>query len=230
MFRGAAVLLAALALALLGPAATAGATTPDSDRVSEQDKKFLKAAHQSNLAEIITGELAQEKGKSEGVRELGRLFVEHHTKLDADLREVAEELGVQLPDRPNREQRAFAAKLEKLSGSEFDKTWISGQIEQHLKAKANGEKEIAKGSNEKVIELAKAAAPIIKHHLHELYALSGDGHDKKAVHHDKADHDKKKSDDKKSHHDKSDHDKKKSDDKKSDHDKSEHDKSDHGHH
>jgi putative membrane protein len=213
MFRGAAVLLAALALALLGPAATAGATTPDSGHVSEQDRKFLRAAHQSNLAEIITGELAERKGESEEVRELGRLFVVHHTELDAELRKVARKLGVELPDRPNREQRAFAAELKELSGAEFDEVWIAGQIDQHLKAKANGEKEIAKGSNKKVIKLAKRAAPVIEHHLQELYAISDAGHDEKAVHHDdKSDHDKK------SDHGKSDH------DEKSDHD------SDHGHH
>ena len=72
IIRGAVVLLGAVALALLGPAAMAEAATG----ATAQDAAFLRAAHQSNLAEITTGKLAQRKGRSAEVRDLGRMWVE----------------------------------------------------------------------------------------------------------------------------------------------------------
>ncbi len=58
--RATVLLLAAVVLALVGPAAVAQAATSDG-QVSAQDKAFLRAAHQSNLAEIATGKLAEQK-------------------------------------------------------------------------------------------------------------------------------------------------------------------------
>jgi putative membrane protein len=176
IIRGAVVLLVALALALVGPVAAANATTPDHGTVSEQDKAFLVAAHQANLAEIATGAVAEHKGASKAVRELGKMFVTDHTKLDADLKKVADKLGVHLPSRPNAQQRAFAAKLAELSGSSFDRYWLRGQLTAHRMAKANGEKELAKGSNRDAIKVAKTSAPIIAHHLKELQDIKASRH------------------------------------------------------
>jgi putative membrane protein len=176
IIRGAVLMLAALALVLLGPAATAGATTPDHGKVSEQDKAFLVAAHQSNLAEIATGELADRKAADQRVRDLGRMLVTDHTKLDADLVKVAHKLGVALPSQPNAEQKAFAAKLAKLSGTSFDRTWVSGQLTAHCKAQDNGKKELAKGSNKDAVKVAKTSAPVIAHHIQELQDIQGHHH------------------------------------------------------
>jgi putative membrane protein len=176
IIRGAVLLLAALAVVLLGPAAMASATTPDQGHVSQQDKAFLVAAHQSNLAEIATGKLADQKGASKQVRELGRMLVTDHTKLDADLVKVAKKLGVDLPSQPNAEQRKFAAELKRLSGKAFDRAWVAGQLDGHCKAKANGAKEIAKGSNKDAVTVAKTSAPVIEHHLMELQDIKGSHH------------------------------------------------------
>ncbi|GAA4710801.1 hypothetical protein GCM10023215_60950 [Pseudonocardia yuanmonensis] len=178
ILRAAGLIIAAVALVLLGPAAVAqaGPGSGDAgkgDAVSAQDKAFLRAAHQSNLAEIETGELAEKRGKDADVRALGSLFVKHHTNLDADLKKVAEKLDVDLPDKPNAEQRAVAAKLKRLSG-DFDKAWLDAQIVAHRKALANGEKEQNKGSNDDVIELAKKSAPVIKDHLERLLDAKDD--------------------------------------------------------
>lgn len=181
IIRGATLLVAAVVLALVGPAAIAQAATPHHQaqgapsgcgtNVSHQDARFLKAAHQSNLAEIQTGQLAVSRSKTAAVRDLGMMFVTDHTPLDADLVKVAAKLGVTLPSRPNAEQRAFAAKLDKLSGAEFDKAWLKGQIKGHRKAKATGQHELKTGSDCDAITVARTSAPIVVHHLDELVSL-----------------------------------------------------------
>ena len=178
------MLIAAVALVLFGPAALAQADTGHADSgkgtddpVSKQDAAFLRAAHQSNLTEIETGKLAEKRGKDADVRALGTLFVKHHTKLDADVKKVAKKLGVELPDKPNAEQRAVATKLARLSGEKFDEAWLDAQIVSHRKTLAIGRTELKKGSNDDVIGLAKKSAPVIKDHLKRLLDAKDDAKD-----------------------------------------------------
>ena len=65
-------LLAALVLVGLAPAAAAQAAA----QPSTQDTQYLQAVHQVNLAEIVTGNLAQQKGQNQQVKDLGEQFVD----------------------------------------------------------------------------------------------------------------------------------------------------------
>ncbi|WP_250031362.1 DUF4142 domain-containing protein [Paractinoplanes maris] len=134
---------------------------------SDQDAAYLRAAHQSNLAEIAGGRLAQQKGASEDVKDLGARFVADHTKLDAAVKQTASQLDVDLPDAPNEKQQALAARYQQASGDDFDALFVSTQMDAHMAAMANGQREIARGSDAAAKKNARAAAPVIASH-HEL--------------------------------------------------------------
>ena len=167
--RATVLLLGAVVLALVGPAAMAEASTGHSS-VTAQDRTALRALHQSNLAEIATGKLARNKGRSAHVRELGRMWVEDHTRLDASLKKLAKRLDVSLPSRPNAAQRAQAAKDAKLSGTAFDRTWLSGELTGHVNTRTAARTELARGSNADVVKATRTSAPIVQHHINEIVA------------------------------------------------------------
>ncbi|ONI74061.1 hypothetical protein BWI15_11850 [Kribbella sp. ALI-6-A] len=169
MMRRVAAGAVAAAVVVLGGTASAHAAA---GALSEQDRVFLRGAHQSNLAEIATGKLAQSKGSSAEVKELGALLIADHTKLDASLRKVAAAANVSLPQQPNAEQRALQAKLQAASGDEFDAMFVAGQLEGHAKAMALGEKEISAGSEPAVVNAAKASAPVIASHHEKFMAAA----------------------------------------------------------
>jgi len=102
-------------LTYLGLASGIAAAAP-----SGQDRAFLVAAHQSSLTEIQAGKAALQKSGNGVVRQHGQLFIRDHTRLDADLRKVADDLDVDLPSQPNATQRATLASVSALSGSAFD--------------------------------------------------------------------------------------------------------------
>ena len=153
--------VAAVAGLLLVPG-TAASAAP-----SDQDTAYLRAAHQSNLTEIAGGRLAQQKGQSQEVKDLGARFVEDHTTLDAALTDAAEALGVDLPSEPNEEQQALAARYEAASGDDFDALFVSTQMDAHMKAMNLGRTEIAEGSDAQAKKVAQDAAPVIEAH-HDL--------------------------------------------------------------
>ena len=134
---------------------------------SDQDTSYLRAAHQSNLTEIAGGRIAQQKGQSEQVKDLGARFVADHTKLDAALRATASDLGVDLPSEPNAEQKALAARYQAASADDFDALFVSTQMDAHMKAMRLGQTEISNGSDDAAQKVARDAAPVIASH-HEL--------------------------------------------------------------
>ena len=89
---GAAVLVLWTAAALLARGGTAIAAGP-----SAQDRAFLQAAHQANLAELSAARLGLTRARSDELRRHAKLFVADHLRLDAEVRGLAKQLAVPLP-------------------------------------------------------------------------------------------------------------------------------------
>lgn len=154
--------------AFLAPA-TAASAAP-----SDQDTTYLRAAHQSNLAEIAGGTIAQQKAEDQQVKDLGARFVADHTKLDTALKQTASALGVTLPSAPNAEQQALAARYRAASDEQFDALFIATQMDAHMKAMRLGETEIADGTDAEAKKAAQNAAPVIASHHNALEAAARD--------------------------------------------------------
>jgi putative membrane protein len=169
-FRAAHKLICAAAAVIVISAGGVSTAFGSTSAIPPKDRTFLIGAHQSNLAEIAAGKLAQSKGVSQGVKNLGAMLVTDHTKLDAALRKVAAASSVTLPATPNPEQKAMQVKLQQASTSDFDAMFVAGQITGHAKAMQLGESEIASGSDPAVKKTAVAAAPVIAKHHHEFMA------------------------------------------------------------
>jgi putative membrane protein len=168
--------LAVIATAGVGLAVTAvgaaGASTGTA-APNAQDRAFLVAAHQNNLTEIAAGRAAQQKATTDVVRRHGQIFIRDHTRLDASLRQVAQQLAVDLPDQPTAQQRASLASVSARSGAAFDQAWLASQVAGHRQAKAAGQRELANGSDAAVLQLARTAAPVIQMHLTMLEEATG---------------------------------------------------------
>ncbi|TDC36240.1 DUF4142 domain-containing protein [Micromonospora sp. 15K316] len=161
-------LLAALVLVGVAPAAAAQAKA----QPSEQDTQYLQAIHQVNLFEITTGELAQQKGQNQRVKDLGKMFVTDHTQLDQTVQQTASQLNVQLPNGPTADQQAVIDRLNNASGKNFDREWVTAQLAGHLQAIQATQTEISQGSEQSVIQLAQTALPALQTHYDELVQLA----------------------------------------------------------
>ncbi|HJU07114.1 MAG TPA: DUF4142 domain-containing protein [Rhodanobacteraceae bacterium] len=141
-------------------------------QASPQDRAWLVAAHQTNLAEFAAGNLAAQSGHTESVRNAGRMLVDDHRALDAKLQPVAKQLGVKLPDYPNAQQQAEMQRFQRESGMQFDQTWAHVEGDGHVLAIELTVKETQQGSSPQVKQLAAAALPVLKKHLKVLRQAS----------------------------------------------------------
>jgi putative membrane protein len=151
-------------------AASAGSMAP-----SKQDRAFMAATHQSNLAEIKAGQIAGQKATSGVIRRLGLEFVADHSRLDNDVRALAEQLGVSLPGLLSPTQQAQLAAVSAKSGAAFDSAWVQSRLAGHREALAAGSTELARGSDARVAALAQKAAPVVQMHLRALEQAAGSG-------------------------------------------------------
>lgn len=148
---------------------------------------FLTRAAASNLFEIVTGQLAQERAASDEVKALGAEFVEHHTAALEQGRAVAAQLGIEVPEALTPKQERIVARLQQLSGERFDRKWIKVQILAHRKALALHLWAAIRGEVPEIRTLAQGALPIITQHYGQLLDLAGaywdDGDDWQDGHH-----------------------------------------------
>ncbi|MTK03740.1 DUF4142 domain-containing protein [Micromonospora sp. CP22] len=161
-------LLAALVLVGVAPAAAAQAAA----QPSEQDTQYLQAIHQTNLYEIAAGELAQEKGQNQQVKELGQQFVTDHTELDQSVQDLAGQLDVELPGEPTTDQQTALDQLNNASGEEFDRLWVTQGLAGHIQAIQATQTEISQGTEQQVVQLAQTALPVLQAHYDALVALA----------------------------------------------------------
>src|SRR2546430_15932882 len=79
--------------------------------IDARDREFLTVIRFANLWEIPMGQLAEKRGTTQAVRDAGATLAADHTKLDADLKPLAAQFGVPLPDQPTSSQQSWIADI-----------------------------------------------------------------------------------------------------------------------
>lgn len=137
-------------------------------QASAQDRKWLQQTHQTNLAEIAAGRQAEESGHADSIRMVGHTLATDHAGMDIQLRKVARQLGVKLPDQPNAQQKAIADELKHQHGMQFDQMWAHDEAGGHIQAIELTTFEVGHGTAPQVKQLAVKALPVLKKHYQLL--------------------------------------------------------------
>ncbi len=129
------------------------------------DTTFLKKAIRGNNGEIDAAKLALQKSQNQQVKDFAQRMVDDHTKMLDQLKEVAQKDNVTYKDEPSPMAQKLHAKLEGLSGAEFDKAYIDGMIKDHKEDVREFSTEINHGKKQDVKDAASQSLPTIKEHL-----------------------------------------------------------------
>jgi putative membrane protein len=145
-------------------AAVAADATPDAS--------FYKHAAEAGISEVDAGTLAQDKGKSQEVKDFGAMMVKDHTAANDKLKAIATAKNISLPTSASVGQMAGKAKLEILTGDTFDKSYIKGQVKAHQDTIVLLKKEIASGQDAEAKAFATATLPTVQSHLKKIKAIA----------------------------------------------------------
>jgi putative membrane protein len=130
-----------------------------------QDKMFLQKASEGGLAEVQLGQLAAQKGNSSEVKQFGQKMVEDHTRLNEQMKPIADTLGVSAPKHLTRMDQAEYDKLSSLSGDAFDQEYITDMVKDHRKDLQEFRREETATSNPELKEAVSHAEQVVSQHL-----------------------------------------------------------------
>ena len=172
VFSGAFLLTGATAFAQMNPGGGAPASNPNGNpgvnsidnmqaqqaaaSGAMQDKAFVRKALEGGMAEVQMGQIAAEKGSSDDVKQFGQKMVTDHTQLGDQMKQVAQQIGVTPPAGLSKKDKEEVAKLQTLSGTEFDNAYIMAMVKDHKKDAEDFKSEAQQTQNPTVKQAADA--------------------------------------------------------------------------
>jgi putative membrane protein len=132
-------------------------------RFSAWDEQWLMSSIEGDRFEIAGGQLAQSKGDSSAVRDLGARLVADHSKSLQDAVDVAEHLGIDVPGEPSPSQQWELRAVAHLSP--FDHWYADLEVQDHMQDIQEAQDEVKKGCNRAIRHLAAEDLPVLRQHL-----------------------------------------------------------------
>lgn len=132
----------------------------------EKDARFLVEATEINLGEIQLGQLAQQNSNMSEVRALGEMIEKEHRESLTNLTALADKKMLTLPTSLTDDAEDVYTKLNKKSGSDFDKDYCELMIKGHKKAIALFENASTDCPDSEIREWALSTLPILRTHLY----------------------------------------------------------------
>lgn len=140
------------------------------------DSHFAMEAAQGGMAEVKLGQLAQDKGSSDAVKQFGKKMVDDHSKANDQLKSVAAKENMTLPTDIDAKDQAVYDRLSKLSGAAFDRAYARDMVRDHKKDVSGYQKEANNGKNDNIKNFASQTLPTLQEHLKMAEGLmSGSG-------------------------------------------------------
>ncbi len=155
-----------------GSAMNQSSNSSKGSKLSAADKQFMKKAAVGGMAEVELGQLATEKAANDDVKKFGQRMVDDHSKANDQLKQVAANEGVDLPQQLSAKDKALKARLSKLSGESFDKAYMTAMVKDHTKDVADFRRESENGQDPEVRNFAKETLPTLESHLTEAKSVA----------------------------------------------------------
>jgi len=132
---------------------------------SETDAQFLVNAAEINMEEINLGKLAQENGKMNHVKELGKMMEDAHSKSTYELTNLAKTKNITIPKSPTDKAMKAYKTLSNKSGINFDKSYSEMMVNGHKDAIAIFEKASTDCTDPEIKAWAFSTLPALRKHL-----------------------------------------------------------------
>jgi putative membrane protein len=144
-------------------------TNPDTQMT---DKAFVRKALQGGMAEVQLGQLALQKSSNDDVKQFAQKMVDDHTKLGDEMKQVAQQLSVKVPDSPSGKDKSTMSKMQALNGDEFDKAYIKDMVKDHQQDEKDFKTEANNTTNPALKQVASQGAQVISEHLQMIEQIA----------------------------------------------------------
>jgi putative membrane protein len=134
--------------------------------ISPSTADFVKEVAVSDMFEIQSSQLAQERGNA-AEKSFAATMINDHEKTSSELKSVVSggDLKAELPTALDSSHQSKIDKLKPLKGADFSSRYDSDQVAGHKDAVSLFERYAKGGDNPKLKEWADKTLPTLRHHL-----------------------------------------------------------------
>lgn len=137
------------------------------------DDQFLKAAAEALTSQLALAKLALDKSDRPDIKMYAHQVVTDSEKSKSDLETLAGQKKVKLPENSGLRYKAEKARLELLSGQQFDNAFVTSSINDYTKDLSAFRNESGDGIDSDVRQFASKNMPILREHLTMIKAIRG---------------------------------------------------------
>jgi putative membrane protein len=136
------------------------------------EKKFVQKAIEASLGDVEMGRLALEKSTDSQVRHFALQETEDHGKILDDLKQVAQQLQMSVPDAPSPSNLKEIDKLKALSGDAFDPAFLKETVKRHKDEDKSYRDEMRTTTSPQLKNLITQETQILGNHLQQAQELA----------------------------------------------------------
>ena len=138
------------------------------------DRMFVGKAMQGSMAEVQLGQLTLEKSNNNQVKQFAQRMIDDHTKLNEQMKPVAQQVGVAVPNQLSKKDKQTMAKLQALSGQAYDQAYVKDMIKDHKQDLSEFQTEASSGQDQTVKDAAAQGSKVIAQHLQMAQQMAKD--------------------------------------------------------
>jgi putative membrane protein len=140
------------------------------------DANIFALLDEANAADSSEGAIAVTKGTSAAVRNFGKLMVSDHHKLRVQGEVLAKKMKItSTPPADDNIPPDAQKEMDNLNstakGKDFDKAYIDGQVDDHMKVLQLAVKAMGQAQSTELKNLIQKATPVIKSHLDKAESI-----------------------------------------------------------
>jgi putative membrane protein len=139
--------------------------------IDEDALVFTKAANEGNLAEVSTAQLVKQKSKNPRVLAFADMMIADHTTANKELRTIIDDKKVTITDTVGAMHKAMADSLNKKSGADFDKAYMTMMVMDHQKT-IELFHDASQNRSKAVKDFAEKTLPKLRAHLDSAKAIT----------------------------------------------------------
>lgn len=137
----------------------------DRGRHGDMTQHFIKEAAMGGQMEVQMGQLAEQKGQSQDVKNLGQMLVKDHTMANQKLQQIAQQKGITLEPGIDQKHQHQLDKFQSQSGAEFDKAFVQNAVKDHKKDIAEFERAEKTVQDPELKSFISETLPTLRNHL-----------------------------------------------------------------
>ena len=140
-------------------------------QADEETSSFLVKAANGGMTEVKLGEIAQQKGANQRVKDFGSMMVHDHSATNEKVKTLAAQRNVTLPAAVSDESQKDIDDCSKKTGREFDKAYMSDMVKKHQATIDMFEDAADKSKDADVKTFINNTLPKVREHLDSAKAI-----------------------------------------------------------